>query len=101
MSNQKLTVAKLLKDFEYRYEPRTVFDDFLTMTICALSIDPATGKSRYEDLYMETIEKYKSDELRHHFPKKWSVFYSLAYMLFDGKDEWHKARNQARAFAYT
>ena len=69
MKNQKPTFTSLLKDFEYRYDIRSVFDDFLTLAICSFSYNPKEGKSPDEDLYLSTIEKYKSDTLRHHFPK--------------------------------
>jgi type I restriction-modification system DNA methylase subunit len=63
------TFSSLLKDFEYRYDQRTVFNDFLTLTTCAFSQNPLTGLSHDEDLYLQTIEPYKTDVLRHHFPK--------------------------------
>ncbi len=69
MTTKKETFESLLRSFEYRYDLRTVFDDFLTLAICAFSPNPVTGKSHDEDLYMQTIEKYKTDELRHNFPK--------------------------------
>lgn len=58
-----------MRTFDYRYDLRTVFDDFLTMTLCAFSHNPVTGKSYDEALYMEAIAKYAKDELRHNFPK--------------------------------
>jgi len=69
MSNNNETFATLMKRFEYQYDLRTTFDDFLTMTICAFSRNPMTGLSFDEDLYMATIDKYKDDELRFLFPK--------------------------------
>ena len=63
------TFATLIKEFEYRYDLRTVFNDFLTLTTCTFSPDPATGLSYDEELYLQTIEPYKTDKLRHHFPK--------------------------------
>ncbi|MDB5090877.1 MAG: Methylase [Mucilaginibacter sp.] len=69
MKKQQKTFAALMKDFEYRYDLRTVFDDFLTMAICACSPNPQTGLSHDEDLYLQTVEPYKTDALRHHFPK--------------------------------
>jgi hypothetical protein len=66
-------MKKPIETFEslirYKYDLRTVFDDFLTMTICALSQNLLTGKSHDEDLYMLTVEMYKNDEQRHRFPK--------------------------------
>jgi type I restriction-modification system DNA methylase subunit len=75
MKKQTKTFESLLRSFEYRYDLRTVFDDFLTLTLCAFSQNPLTGKSYDEDLYMETIDKYREDPLRHHFPKM------LAFLL--------------------
>lgn len=69
MKTKTETFAQVLKRFEYRYDTRTVFNDFLTMTLCAFSQNPATGKSFDEDLYLETIGKYKNDDLRFEFPK--------------------------------
>lgn len=65
----KETFAALIKEFEYRYDLRCVFTDFLTLTTCAFSQNPVTGKSHDEDLYLETIAPYKDDMLRHHFSK--------------------------------
>jgi type I restriction-modification system DNA methylase subunit len=59
----------LLKEFEYKYPLAAVFDDFLIMSICSVTQNPATGISYYEDIYLETIKKYKDDHLRFHFPK--------------------------------
>jgi type I restriction-modification system DNA methylase subunit len=59
----------LLRSFEYRHDLRTVFDDFLTLALCSFSQDPLTGLSHDEELYLQTMEKYKNEELRHNFPK--------------------------------
>ena len=69
MTKEKETFIALFKDFEYRYEPRKVFDDFLTMTVASLAYNPKTNLSYDEDLYLETIALYKDDKLRFHFPK--------------------------------
>ena len=37
MKTKQQTFATLMKDFEYHYDLRTVFDDFLTLTTCAFS----------------------------------------------------------------
>lgn len=68
MKNEKHTFGKEMRRFEYRYDLRTVFDDFLTMTICSFGINPQTGKSYDEDLYLATIDKYKKDPLNKDFP---------------------------------
>jgi type I restriction-modification system DNA methylase subunit len=69
MKEKKETFNSLMKAFDYRYETRSVFDDFLTMVICAVTQNLHTGKSYYEELYLETIAKYQDDSLRFHFPK--------------------------------
>lgn len=69
MKNQTDTFEKTIRLFEYRYDLRTTFDDFLTMTLCAFSQNPGSGKSHDEDLYIETIARYKDDKLRFEFPK--------------------------------
>lgn len=69
MSSKHESFSDLLKQFEYHYDLRTAFDDFLTMTICAFGQNPKEGKSYDEDLYLQTIEKYKSSDLRHNFTK--------------------------------
>jgi type I restriction-modification system DNA methylase subunit len=69
MTTKKETFASLISGFKFHYDSRTVFDDFLTLTLCAFSQNPATGKSYDEDLYMQTMEKYKNSDLRFNFPK--------------------------------
>ncbi len=58
-----------MKDFEYRYDVRTVFDDFLTLSICACSQNSQTGISYYEDLFLQTMIRYLDDPFMHNFPK--------------------------------
>lgn len=67
MKTKEETFESLIKKFEHRYDLRSVFDDFLTLCICAFSHNPITGKSHDEDLYLETIGKYKEDELKNTF----------------------------------
>ncbi len=69
MKSNTETFANLMESFTYRYDTRSVFEDFLTMSMCAVTQIPGEGKSHYEDLYMETIAKYAKDELKHVFPK--------------------------------
>ena len=69
MTSKTETFSSLMHSFSYRYDLRVVFDDFLTMTLCAFSFNPATGKSHNEEMYMETIAKYATDDLRFNFPK--------------------------------
>lgn len=68
MKKQNESFAKLLRSFDYHFDSRTVFDDFLTMTLCAFSPNPRTGQSHDEALYIETIAKYSKSDLRHQFP---------------------------------
>ena len=69
MKSQAPSFAQLLEPFRYHYDLRTVFEDFLTMSLCAVTQNPLKAKSHYEDLYLQTIAPYKNDELRHQFPK--------------------------------
>ena len=69
MKNETDTFEKVINRFQYHYDTRIVFDDFLTMTLCSFSHNTATGKSYDEDLYIETVDKYKNDKLRFEFPK--------------------------------
>lgn len=68
-SKKKEAFSDVLLTFNHRYDLRSVFDDLLTITICAFSQNIATGKSYDEDLYMATIARYKPDEVRDIFPK--------------------------------
>lgn len=58
-----------MQDFQYRHDTRQVFNDFLTLTICAFGPDYQTGKSVDEELYLSTIERYKQDRLCDKFPE--------------------------------
>jgi type I restriction-modification system DNA methylase subunit len=70
MKKEKETFNSIIRLFEYRHDLRTVFDDFLTMSICAMGQNPGTMKSYDEDLYLETVAKYKSDQkLVKEFPR--------------------------------
>lgn len=69
MKKKTETFTSLMERFRYHFDLRTVFDDFLTMTLTVLCLDPKTGKSHDEDLYMATIGKYAAHDLRHQFPK--------------------------------
>ena len=72
MKIQNETFASLMNSFTYKYDLRPVFDDFLTMSMCAVTQIPGAGKSHYEDLYLKTISRYKEDKLRFQFPKLFS-----------------------------
>ncbi len=73
MTSKKETFSALLESFTYRYDLHTVFEDFLTMSLCAVTKNYATGKSHYEELYMEAIAPYANDELRFRFPKMFAT----------------------------
>lgn len=59
----------LFQSFGYKHDLHKVFEDFLTLSLCAVSQNPITGKSFDEELYQATIAPYKNDELRFNFPK--------------------------------
>ena len=65
----KTDFGLLIKQFEHQFDLRTVFGDFLTMSLCSVTQNPVTKMSHYEDEYLQTIEKYKASPLRHEFPK--------------------------------
>lgn len=65
----KQSFNSLMLQFEHKYDLREVFDDFLTLALCALSINPLTRKSFDEDLYLDLISQYEQDDMRHVFPK--------------------------------
>ncbi len=69
MKSKEETFSQLMETFAYRHDLRSVFDDFLTMSICAVSQNPLTGKSHDEDLYLQTVAKYAQSDLRHNLPK--------------------------------
>ncbi len=52
-----------------RFSIHQVFDDFLTMCICAFSFNPLTKQSNYEEEYLATIAKYKTNSLVELFPQ--------------------------------
>lgn len=47
----------LFSSFQYKYDISTLFDDFLTIVICVFA------RQTEEDLYFETIKRYKKEEL--------------------------------------
>lgn len=67
------TFENLIKQFEPRFDLRMAFSDFLTMSMCSVTLNPLTGKSHYEELYMETVAKYAESDLRHLFPKMFAT----------------------------
>jgi type I restriction-modification system DNA methylase subunit len=69
MKSKTETFASLMDSFGYKYDTHSVFEDFLTMSMCTVTFNPKTRLSHYEDLYLETVKKYKDDSLRFQFPK--------------------------------
>lgn len=69
MKKDKDSFASVMLSFGYRHDLRTVFDDLLTMALCAFSQNLATGKSHDENLYLETIGKYERKEETDKFPR--------------------------------
>jgi N-6 DNA Methylase len=65
----KSTFADCMFTLGHRFSISKVFEDFLTMAICACSYNPITKVSHYEDEYLATIASYKNSELRHEFSK--------------------------------
>ncbi len=69
MKNTTDTFQSLFQSLGYKQDLHKVFEDFLTLSLCALSQNPLTGMSHDEDLYLATIAPYKDDELRFLFPR--------------------------------
>jgi len=69
MKKQTETFQSLMLEFQYHFDLRTVFDDFLTMAIASFGRNPDTSLSYDEDLYLQIIAKYKDHRLHEHFPK--------------------------------
>lgn len=69
MKKKTETFADLIERFRYHFDTRTVFDDFLTLTLTCFCLDVKTGLSYDEPLYLETIGKYAKHDLRHIFPQ--------------------------------
>ncbi len=69
--------AETIHKIGYRFSLSNVFNDFLTMAMCACTQNPLTQKSYYEDEYLQTIAPYKDSELRHEFPK------AFAHLVFE------------------
>lgn len=63
------TFRETLLQFAYHHDLPNAFSDFLTLCICAFTQNPLTGKSHYEDLYLQTIEPYKKSNLHNKFPE--------------------------------
>ena len=76
-----------MNSFAPTYSLRHVFEDFLTIALCAVTQIPGEGKSYYEDQYMETIAKYTEDEVRNKFPKMFAqLVIEMEERLASGND---------------
>jgi type I restriction-modification system DNA methylase subunit len=60
----------------HRFSLFTAFDDFLSMSLAAVTQNLHTKKSWYEQEYLAAMEKYKSLEIRHEFPKAFASLIS-------------------------
>jgi type I restriction-modification system DNA methylase subunit len=76
----KSSFAQSLLSIAQRFSLFTAFDDFLTMAIAAVTQNPGTKLSWYEDEYLHVMEKYKTLEIRHEFP---NAFTSLIMEMED------------------
>lgn len=73
MTTPSPSFADTLLAFSPKHELYRVFDDFLTLALCALSRNYKTGLSYDEDLYLATIAPYKDDPLRFTFPDAFAL----------------------------
>jgi type I restriction-modification system DNA methylase subunit len=76
----KESFGTALNAFQNYFDARRVFDDFLTLTMCAVTQIPGEGISHYEDLYLKTIEPYKKHGLCNHFAE------ALALLIIEMDD---------------
>jgi type I restriction-modification system DNA methylase subunit len=67
--NKPTTFESLMNSVLYHHDLRNIFEDFLTLSLCAFSFNPQTQKSHEEELYLETIDKYAKEETQFLFPK--------------------------------
>ncbi|MFN8250239.1 MAG: N-6 DNA methylase [Ferruginibacter sp.] len=88
-TDSKTSFAAAMHVVAHRFPIFTVFDDFLTMTIASCTRNLQTGKSWYEEEYLQTIEKYKDPELWPEFPKAFASLINemeIRVNAFDGND---------------
>jgi type I restriction-modification system DNA methylase subunit len=79
----KSTFADCMFALGSRFSLSKVFEDFLTMAICACSYNPVTKLSNYEEEYLEIVKTYKDSELRHEFSK------AFACLCIEMEDQFH------------
>lgn len=88
-AESKSSFADAIHTVAHRFSLFTVFDDFLTMTIASCARNLQTGKSWYEEEYLQTIEKYKDSGLWPEFPKAFASLINemeVRVNAFDGND---------------
>lgn len=83
MNKKQETFASLMQSNGYRYDLRPLFDDFLTIVTCTLSMNPVTKQSYEEDLYMETIGRYPKELVREFFPRLYGT------LIMEMEDRYH------------
>jgi type I restriction enzyme M protein len=82
----KITISSFKKVFEkaaYGSSYNRVFEDFLTICICAFTQNILTGKSFYENEYMSIIEPYKANKTLQYFPE---LLAELVMYMEENKD---------------
>lgn len=79
-SRRNETFASIMNSFNNHFDAHRVFDDFLTLAMCAVTQIPGEGKSHYEELYLRTIEPYKKHDLCNRFA------HALAQLIIEMKD---------------
>jgi type I restriction-modification system DNA methylase subunit len=83
VGHSQSSYAQSILSITQRVSLFTAFDDFLTMALAAVTQNPGTKLSWYEDDYLQVMEKYKTLEIRHEFPK---AFASLITEMDDRVD---------------
>lgn len=69
MKQNNESFEQIILSFGHKQDLHTVFADFLTMLICAFSMNPLSGKSHYEDEYISVINKYDKKTEIDFFPR--------------------------------
>lgn len=69
MKNKTETFKSLMETFGMKRDLRTVFADFLALTICAFSQNPEIKMSYHEDEYLRIIGKYDKPKETDLFPQ--------------------------------
>lgn len=69
MKTKRHTFADILESCRYKHDMRSLFDDFLTLALCAFSQKPGAGVSYDEDLYLATVARYPNEMASEVFSK--------------------------------